>query len=96
MSVMRPNKLKVNLTRSGPDPVWQLIRDEYAGDDPVKLKQLAMLALREGAEWPLEWIGDVFSHHKGHVSRCLQKTCRELRKRFQLDPTWRTPAGKFQ
>lgn len=45
-----------------------------------------MLALRENAGWPLEQIGLVFGHPKGHVTRCLVKIKQELRRRFHMSP----------
>ena len=45
-----------------------------------------MLALRENAGWPLEQIGLVFGHPKGHVTRCLVKIKCELRARFHMSP----------
>ena len=86
MSTMHPDGTKIILPRSGPDEFWQLIRQHYAGDDPLKWKYLAMLALRENAGWPLELIGYVFGHNKGHVTRCLTSLKRELRTRFTVAP----------
>ena len=45
-----------------------------------------MLALRENAGWPLERIGVVFGHPKGHVTRCLSKIKSELRQHFEMSP----------
>lgn len=73
MSTTRQNGTKTVLPRTGPDHFWKIVHDEYAGEDQRKWKYLAMLALRENAGWPLEHIGAVFGHPKGHVTRCLQK-----------------------
>jgi len=87
MSTIREDQTKVVLLRGGADEFWQTVHEHYAHEDPLTWKYLAMLALSENAGWPLEYIGLVFSHHKGHVSRCLQKIKHELRSRFQLSPT---------
>ncbi|MBW3540654.1 MAG: hypothetical protein KY476_10315 [Planctomycetes bacterium] len=86
MSVMRPDKTKIVLPRCGADEFWQLVSDHYAGDDARKWKYLAMLALRENAGWPLDYIGGVFAHSKGHILRCLKRVKRELRLRFAASP----------
>ena len=87
MSVVRQNETKIVLPRTGPDHFWRIIHNHYAGDDPRKWKYLAMLALRENAGWPLEYIGQVFGHPKGHVTRCLVKIKRDLRARFRMSPS---------
>jgi len=86
LSVVRQDETKVVLPRSGPDNFWNLIQKHYAGADQRKWKYLAMLALRENAGWPLEYIGQVFDHPKGHVTRCLKKIKEELRTQFNLSP----------
>ena len=45
-----------------------------------------MLALRENAGWPLDRIGKVFNHRKGHVSRCLRQLKQRLRDEFDMSP----------
>ncbi len=92
MSVVRRDGLKVVLPRTGADIIWRLIHEHFAAEDPRKWKYLAMLALRENAGWPLEQIGLVFGHPKGHVTRCLSQVRADLRERFALsshllDPT---------
>ena len=84
MSIMGTDKIKRILPRSGPDAFWQAVIDHYAGDDDRKWTSLAMLALREDADWPLTFIARVFGYSKGHVARRLQQIKRELRKRFDL------------
>ena len=96
MSVARPDGTKVLLPRSGPDEFWQLIHDHFAGDDARKWKYLAMLALRENAGWPLERIGNVFGHPKGHVTRCLTRIKRELRARFEASPEFLDLDDEFE
>lgn len=86
MSVARKDGTKVLLPRSGPDQFWQLIHEHFAGEDTRKWKYLAMLALRENAGWPLDRIGNVFGHPKGHVTRCLTKIKQELRDQFGIEP----------
>jgi hypothetical protein len=86
MSVSRPDGTKILLPRTGADEFWQTVHDHYAGGDPRLWKYLAMLALRENAGWPLDRIGNVFGHPKGHITRCLDRIKRELRQRFDLSP----------
>ena len=88
MSTARQNGTKIVLPRSGPDEFWRLIHEHYAGQDERKWKYLAMLALRENAGWPLEHIGTVFGHPKGHVTRCLSRIKQELRSRFRMAPEY--------
>lgn len=45
-----------------------------------------MLALRENAGWPLDRIGKVFGHPKGHVTRCLARIKQEMRVTFNAEP----------
>ena len=82
MSMIRPNGHKVMLPRGGLKQQWDLIIRDYAKADARKWKYLAMLALKENAGWPLECIGQVFKHPKGHVSRCLTRVNRDLHARF--------------
>lgn len=86
MSVTRRNGTKVVLPRTGADEFWQMIGDHFAGEDARKWRYLAMLALRENAGWPLEQIGRVFGHPKGHVTRCLCRIKNELRESFDAAP----------
>jgi hypothetical protein len=88
MSTTRPNGVRIVLPRFGADEFWQLIHDHFAGEDARSWKYLAMLALRENAGWPLERIGQVFGHPKGHVTRCLAKIKEQLRDRFQAAPEY--------
>ncbi len=83
MSTIRTNGQKIILPRCGVDEQWELIIRHHAQADPRKWKYLAMLALKENAGWPLDCIGNVFEHPKGHVSRCIARTKQELRDRFQ-------------
>jgi hypothetical protein len=82
MSMIRKNGRKVVLPRASMEQQWDLIIGHYAKADSRKWKYLAMLALKENAGWPLECIGHVFSHPKGHISRCLKQVKRELHSRF--------------
>lgn len=83
MSTVNNDGLKVILPKTGPDLFWQTVHEKYAGEDPRKWKYLAMLALRENAGWPLEKIGQVFGHPKGHVTRCLEQIKEEMRGEFK-------------
>lgn len=86
MSVAKRDGTKVLLPRTGPDQFWQIIHEHFAGEDARKWKYLAMLALRENAGWPLDRIGNVFGHPKGHVTRCLTRIKEELRADFEASP----------
>jgi hypothetical protein len=82
MSMIRKNGRKIVLPRAAMEQQWDLIIRHYAKADARKWKYLAMLALKENANWPLECIGHVFKHPKGHVSRCLKQVRRELNSKF--------------
>lgn len=88
MSVARRNGTKILLPRTGADQFWKLINEHFAGQDSRKWKYLAMLALRENAGWPLDKIGAVFGHPKGHVTRCLVRIKDELREEFAAAPEY--------
>ena len=88
MSTIKRNQTKVILPRCGQDEFWNFIKEHYAQETPLRWKYLAMLALRENAGWPIEQIGLVFGHPKGHVTRCLAAIKHELRRRFDLAPEW--------
>ncbi len=90
MSVVRQDGLKVELPRTGADCFWKLIHEHYAEDRKTRWKYLAMVALHENAGWPLDKIGMVFGHSKGHVSRCVMNTKDELHKRFKVASEWET------
>jgi len=75
----------VVLPRTGADDFWQRVHEHYAGDDRRRWKYLAMLALRENAGWPLDKIGQVFGHPKGHVTRCLERIKGDLRAEFRVE-----------
>ena len=94
MTTIRENCQKVLLPRLTGEDFWTVIHREYAQDDAKKWKVLAILALRENAGWPLEKIGFVFGHHKGHISRLLEKVKQDLRERFELSPEWLCMEGK--
>ena len=85
MSVVDKRNVKLDLPRTGADPFWQLIEREFAEDDPLKWKYLAMLALRENAGWPLHSIGKVFNHPKGHVTRCLRRIKQLVSEKFERE-----------
>jgi hypothetical protein len=85
MSVINTQGLKVLLPRIGPDDFWTRVLDEYAAEQPRRWRDVAMLALRENAGWPLERIGLVFGHTRGHVARCLDRVKAELRERYDVD-----------
>lgn len=85
MSVVGRDQRKVVLTRAGADEFWMAMQRHYAEDDVRKWKGLAMLALREDADWPLELIGLVFGRCKGSVGRAVERTKADLRERFRAE-----------
>lgn len=85
MSVVDRRQVKQDLPRDGIDPFWSIIEQEFAGDDALRWKYLAMLALRENAGWHLHAIGKAFGHPKGHVTRCLRKIKQQLAERFDRE-----------
>lgn len=82
MSTVNERGGKVVLPRLAPDRLWETLARHYADRDPARWKRLAMVALHEDAGWPLSYIARLFGHHKGHVSRTVEKTKRELRELF--------------
>lgn len=86
MSVTDRYGERITLYGSGPDAFWEVVKRRYAGEDERRWKYLAMLALRENAEWPLELIGLAFGHHRGHVMRCLNKVRDTLRDELEQEP----------
>jgi len=86
VSVVRSDNTKVVLPRTGPDLFWELVRENFAEDSQIRWKYLAMLALRENAGWPLETIGKVFNHNKGHITRCLRQIKKEMKAEFEISP----------
>jgi len=88
MSVVDQRNFKILLPRLDLPQIWRMLLDEYFGStesDPVCRKRLAMLALHENAGWPMEEIGRLFNHDRGHVSRSLQAIKKQIRQRFH-DP----------
>lgn len=85
MSVMGRDRQKVILPRTGPDEFWQAVRQHYADHNERKWKQLAMLALRESADWPLDLIALAFGHSPGAIARTLERTRADIRERFQVE-----------
>ncbi len=88
MTVVNEEGEKIMLPRVGPEHFWKMIQEHYAGDNAIRWKALAILALRENAGWPQETIGQVFGHPRGHVSRILAKVKQELRETFACSPEW--------
>ena len=86
MTVVNQYGFKVLLPRVGPDDFWRQVITCYAENDERAWRNLAMLALRVNANWPLEQIGRVFGKDKGQVSRCVESVKRDLRR--QLQPDW--------
>jgi hypothetical protein len=84
MSVINEQCQKVILARSGRDPFWNTIQKHYAHDDPRVWRSLAMFALKETLGWTVDQIATAFDLHRGHVSRCVHTTRRELRRHFDF------------
>lgn len=77
MSVISKRGEKIILPRVGPNDFWIQMHAACHGDHRA-WRRFTMFALREGLEWPLEWIGESFHIHKGGVSRQLHHARREL------------------
>ena len=88
MTVIDQTGQKINLAHLGPSQMWQKIFESYAGEDAVRWKYVAMLALRENCSWTLQQIGQVFGHDRGHVLRCLDQIKSELQPIFHRAPEW--------
>lgn len=86
MSLRNPHGQQIELPRHGANHFWEIVQKHYAGSDQRCWRYLAILALRENAGWPLEQIGQVFGHPKGHVTRILRKVKQELKDRFRPEP----------
>lgn len=83
MSISRnPGGEKIVLPRS-PDEFWLTLQEQWAGDDQMRWKYLAVLHLRVHCGWKLEMIGAAFGHPKGHISRIIKNTIVELRALFK-------------
>lgn len=91
MSVVNRHKVKLVLPRDGTDDFWRKMWKEMLAEGTPqqqwrRRRYLAMLALRENAGWPVELIGDLFGHPKGHVGRCLRRIKQEIRDRYRMNP----------
>jgi len=96
VSTVKFDGTKIVLPRTGADVFWKTVHEHYAGEDQRKCKYLAMLALRENAGWPLDKIGMVFGHPKGHVTRCLDRIKRDLREEFREESEEKWPLDNPQ
>jgi|GEM_PF-4214843 len=65
------------------DPLWDHVAD-YCGNDPLKWRNFAMLALRVNG-WPFPWISAVFQRHQGQVLRCCRQAQREMRRYLHVE-----------
>lgn len=93
MSVVDPRYVKLDLHRSGPDLFWELV-SEWAGDDALRWKYLAMLALRENGGWSMAAIGKAFGHDRGHVCRCVANVKRQIRASCAVEPDYAPTADR--
>lgn len=82
MTVVDHNGFKLILARYGDDVFWTEVASKYAGESAERWRNLAILALRENAAWPLERISLAVGICGGQVSRMLTKVKAELRERF--------------
>lgn len=83
MSIVNSHDVKVDLPRVGIDPFWDRLLADAAGDDQ-RLRDLAMLALREVCHWPMLSIGRAMGRHKGQVSRVVKRVKAEIREQYHL------------
>jgi hypothetical protein len=91
MSMMRSDGTKIVLSAAGPEIFWKRLEEAFQTHNPRTWRDLAMLALRVNAGWPVERIGRAFGHRKGHVSRRLERIQDEIRLRFDLEDLWPDP-----
>lgn len=91
MSLIRSDGTKIVPDRTGPDAFWSALDREFNQHDRITWKYLAMLSLRENADWPVERIGRAFGHTKGYVTRCLRQIKQEICRRFRADDLWSHP-----
>ena len=84
MSVVNSHDVKILLPRDGMNPFWERVLAD-AADDDLRLRDLAMVALREQCGWPMHVIAAAFDRHKGQVSRLVARTKRELREEYDLN-----------
>ena len=102
MTVLNPDRQKIDPLRLGDDPFWDAVHEHYLDvpDDelgPVeseaarlrqaRWKSLAMLALKENAGWSIETISRAFGHDAGHVSRAISRTTDDLREALGREPS---------
>lgn len=85
MTTVDHNGFKVILARFGDDVFWSEVADKYADQRPDRWRNLAILALRENAGWPLDRISMSFGISCGQLSRVLSKVKSELRERFDKE-----------
>ena len=88
MSVTSTTGEKIVLERGGPNLFWEIVQREYAGMNPLRWRNLAILVLREEGCWPIERIGRAFGVSTGQVCRNLQETCAELSQFLDPNPAW--------
>jgi hypothetical protein len=91
MSVTTRSGTRVVLHRTGPDAFWDALDHEFQSHDDRHWRNLAMLALRENAGWPVERIARAFGHNKGHITRCIERIKDEIRARFNVEDLWSEP-----
>ena len=84
MSTAKEDKTKIVLPRTGPELFWEKILDNYAGDDPLRWRWLAMFALSDVCHWPVDRIAKTFEIAKGHVTRSINRVKDDLRDNFDL------------
>ncbi|TWT43060.1 Sigma-70, region 4 [Thalassoglobus neptunius] len=84
MSIVDRNHVKISV-RSDASDLMEKFEIEWAGENPLRWKQLACLHLYTDHGWTLERIGRAFGHPKGHVSRIVRLTADQLRERFAVN-----------
>lgn len=86
MSIMDEDGVKRILTRNGPDDFWKFVLQNYVEPGGPRKKHVAMLALRECADWPVRHIAEVFGHRTHHVKKCLASIRRRIRDDVAFGP----------
>lgn len=86
MSMIDQYGQRVILGAPGRDPLLTLIRQHYAQENPRVWRALALFALKESLGWTVDQCALAFEINRGQVSRSVQATRRELRRRFDYVP----------
>lgn len=80
MCTVTPDGRRADVLRAPVPELFTELEERWAGEDPQRWKWLLALVAHEYAGWTLERIGLALGHHRGHVSRMIEKTKRELQE----------------